>query len=260
MIQTSPTITETPRFDTRTVEVVTAGEVSAAPSKLTWWGAITAGAFIAVAAQIVFTVLGMAIGLSVIGIADNPPESALSIGAGVWWLVTGFASLFLGGLTAGRLCSSADSFIGGMHGLLSWCAVTVLSAVLLAITGSAALGGSLAIVGDRITASDNQPLNVNTSSSFPPGQASDSQNAGNRDATGGSSDSGANTDASNTPLKNLPQDKDAAQHAAVGAWWTLAAMVFGAALAYFGGSAGVRSVTSNRPVPVASATRTSENV
>src|SRR5690606_7383185 len=60
------------------------------------WGAILAGTVTAIASQIVLTVLGLAIGLTVVDPSAN--QQGFGLGAGIWWLITGLVSLFLGGL------------------------------------------------------------------------------------------------------------------------------------------------------------------
>jgi signal transduction histidine kinase len=61
------------------------------------WSSVIAGAVAAIAAQVLFATLGLAIGLSVPGTAEG-----IGIFAGIWWLVTGLISLFIGGWVAGR--------------------------------------------------------------------------------------------------------------------------------------------------------------
>jgi hypothetical protein len=213
------------RFETRYEDTSTIEHI-VAPARLTRWGAIAAGALTAMSAQVIFAVLGTAIGLTVIGAADDTPEQGLSIGAGIWWLVTGLVSLFVGGWVAGRLCGYVDSFMTSTHGFLSWCTVTVLSALMLAMASGSALGGSLGMVGAAMganTRTSERPVNVDRSS-------------------GSSIDQDSRTVPSNAEVPQLTERerKGAAKNAAVASWWTLGALVLGATVATLGGRAGVR--------------------
>jgi hypothetical protein len=69
------------------------------------WGAIFAGAIIALATQLVLTLIGTAVGLATLNPAtgENPSGTTLGIGAGVWLVISSLVSLFLGGYVAGRL-------------------------------------------------------------------------------------------------------------------------------------------------------------
>lgn len=64
------------------------------------------GAVTAIGIQAIFTVLGIAVGTSLIDAdasADGSTVRGVSIAAGVWWLVSGTVALMLGGLVVGRL-------------------------------------------------------------------------------------------------------------------------------------------------------------
>ena len=69
------------------------------------WGAIFAGAIIALATQLVLTLIGTAVGLATLNpeTGQNPSGTTLGIGAGVWLVISSLVSLFLGGYIAGRL-------------------------------------------------------------------------------------------------------------------------------------------------------------
>src|SRR5262249_40078473 len=81
-------------------------------------GPIGAGVVVAIAVQAILAVLGMAIGLSVAhtqtaGAATS--TEGLGVGAGIWWVLTGMISLFLGGWTAGWMAAPLNPSIGGLH-------------------------------------------------------------------------------------------------------------------------------------------------
>ena len=63
------------------------------------WGSIFAGAIIALATQLVLTLVGMAIGLATVSPASGgtPSGTALGLGATIWLLISSLISLFFGG-------------------------------------------------------------------------------------------------------------------------------------------------------------------
>ncbi len=94
------------------------------------WGAIIAGGMTAVSVLLVFSLLGVGIGLSSMGpvAADNPSGSAIGMGAALWWTASSIVALFLGGFVAGRMAGNLNGFL---HGLVTWSAVTLMTAMLV---------------------------------------------------------------------------------------------------------------------------------
>lgn len=108
------------------------------------WGAIFAGAVVAVANQIAWAVLGTAIGSATVNPATEAAAAeGVGIFAGIWWLVTGLISLFLGGLVAGRLAGVPRRVDGMLNGLSVW-ALTTIAGVWLA---SSVVGGMFNMLG-----------------------------------------------------------------------------------------------------------------
>ena len=103
------------------------------------WGAIFAGTVVAFVAQILFTLLGLAIGLTIAEpMTGQAPWEGVGIGAGIWWVVTALISLFLGGWTAGRLSGMPLRQDAMLHGVVVWGLVTFVS-VFFAISGVGAV-------------------------------------------------------------------------------------------------------------------------
>ena len=87
----------------------------------TSWGAIFAGAVVALVLQLLLTLLGIAVGSQAVEpTQEAAPLSGLGLGAGIWWVVSGIISLFAGGWVAGRLASFPRPLVGGLHGLVVW--------------------------------------------------------------------------------------------------------------------------------------------
>jgi hypothetical protein len=106
------------------------------------WGAIIAGALVAISIQLLLTVLGMAIGLNV---AQDGAGQGLAIGAGVWWIVTGSIALFFGGWVAGHACRSVERRDAMLQGFVQWTLVTAVSALLVTSAIGSVFGGALSL-------------------------------------------------------------------------------------------------------------------
>jgi len=103
------------------------------------WGAIFAGAVIALVAQIILNMVGLGIGLSTVDPAGSgtPTAGSLSSGAGIWFVISGILASAAGGWLAGRLSGKPALTTGGLHGLVSWAVSTLVVVYLL----SSAVGG-----------------------------------------------------------------------------------------------------------------------
>jgi hypothetical protein len=110
------------------------------------WGAVFAGLVIATALQVVLTVLGAAIGLTALDGEDS--GRAFGVGAGIWALLVPLVTLFVGGMTAGRLANVRDRADGFMHGALVWGLSLLLATYLLGTGASRVLGGTLNLAGN----------------------------------------------------------------------------------------------------------------
>src|SRR4029450_10373926 len=117
------------------------------------WGAIFAGAIVALATQLVLTLIGTAVGLATLNPAtgQTPSGPRLGIGVGVWLVISSLVSLFLGGYIAGRL---AGTFNGWLHGLATWAAVTMLTILLLTTAAGGLIGTASGLASFAVDQSD----------------------------------------------------------------------------------------------------------
>jgi len=117
------------------------------------WGAIFAGAVIALAIGLMLNVLGAAVGATLVDATarQTPNASSFGIGAGIWLLVSNLIGLAVGGYAAARLSGTADGTDGTLHGFAVWAATFLVSAVLLgnlvAGVGATAANGLSGVVG-----------------------------------------------------------------------------------------------------------------
>jgi hypothetical protein len=111
------------------------------------WGAIFAGAVVAIVLQVALGLLGTGVGFAV-----AEPGEALAIGAGIWWLVSGLLALFVGGFVAGHLAGVARNADGFIHGAVMWAVATLFSLWMLTTAVGAVAGGAAGILGQGAAA------------------------------------------------------------------------------------------------------------
>lgn len=191
------------------------------------WGAVFTGVIISLIVYLVMSVLGTAIGASLLSPLSQPnPARAFSFGSGVWMIVTTVVSVFAGAYFAGR-CAPV---LGWLHGLLAWAVMILFIVFALA----SIVGGAVGVAG-------------NLASAGATAGAAAQMNGGNR-ATDPRSQQAQNAVASITSAASSPQaDADARQAADTAArtvarasWFSVAALVVGAVIALGAGGLGFR--------------------
>ncbi|WP_407519925.1 PhnA-like protein [Methylobacterium oryzisoli] len=112
------------------------------------WGAIFAGAVLALVVQLVLNIVGVGVGLASLGTdgSASPAATTLSLGAGLWWVVSGILASLAGGALAGRLSGKPDGSTAGFHGLVSWAVTTLVVIYLLTSTVGGIVGGAFSTV------------------------------------------------------------------------------------------------------------------
>jgi hypothetical protein len=116
------------------------------------WGAILAGAVLALVIQLALSLLGLGIGLGTIDpLTEQNPMSGIGIGAGIWWVVSMLVSLYLGATVASRLAGMPRPTDGMLHGLLTWSVVTLLTFYLLTTAVGRIIGGVTGVAGRALS-------------------------------------------------------------------------------------------------------------
>ena len=105
------------------------------------WGAILAGAVLALALYFLLTLLGAAIGLSV---SDDASAGSLGTGAAIWAVLVTALCLFVGGYAASHFTVGEDKVEAAVYGALVW---AVVFAMLLWLMASGVRAGFGAMVG-----------------------------------------------------------------------------------------------------------------
>ena len=116
------------------------------------WGAVLAGALLALVIQLALSLLGLGIGLGTIDpLQEQNPMSGLGTGAIIWWAVSTLASLYLGATVAARLAGVPRRTDSLLHGLLTWSVVTLLTFYLLTTAVGRIIGGVTGVAGRALS-------------------------------------------------------------------------------------------------------------
>ncbi|WP_250478326.1 MULTISPECIES: hypothetical protein [unclassified Caballeronia] len=192
------------------------------------WGAVIAGVILSLIAYLVLTVLGTAIGASVLSPLTQPdPTRGFAFGSGAYMIAMTVIAVFIGSYFAGR-CAPV---LGWLHGLLAWAVMIIVMAYgATSLVGSAVnTAGNIASTGATVTAAAN------------PSAASGTMMGSLKAQVQGAV-------ASATAMASSPQaeadTRQAADTAARGvaraSWFSFAALVVGAIIALVSGGAGFR--------------------
>jgi hypothetical protein len=122
----------------------------------TSWGAILAGAFVAVSLSLILLTLGAGLGFASISPWSDRglSASAFTVASTIWLIVTQWLSAAGGGYIAGRLRqrwlathTHEVFFRDTAHGLVTWSVATLVVAAILASSTTALLGGGARAMG-----------------------------------------------------------------------------------------------------------------
>lgn len=113
------------------------------PRRKLSWASIWAGALIGIVLLILLNLLGLGIGFGSLDIQEEQnPAKGLGMGAGIWYLLSSLIALFVAGWVAGRLAQTRKLFDGALHGVLTWCVITLASLYFLTTTIGSIIGGA----------------------------------------------------------------------------------------------------------------------
>lgn len=106
------------------------------------WGAIIAGAVIAVAVMTFFTLFGIGIGAAIIDPQfDQNPGQGMSVSAGIYLIITQLLALGAGGFVAARMAGIPRTVSSLLHGASVW-AVTTVFLAWASVVGAGAMFGA----------------------------------------------------------------------------------------------------------------------
>lgn len=110
------------------------------------WGAIFAGAVIAVALTALLSLLGAGIGLGSLDLAEGDGVSGAPKATLVWWAVTSILATGIGAFVAARLAGIPRGMTGALHGLAVWSVTTLLTLWLATSAAGMVLGAASSVV------------------------------------------------------------------------------------------------------------------
>ena len=117
------------------------------------WGAIFAGAVVAVVTGFVLNLLGLGVGLQAFDPATDPDTlGGFGIGQGIWAIISSLASLFAGGWVAGRLAGMPRDLDGALHGIVVWGLTTLLTLYFLSSGVGRVVSGVTGLIGSGLSA------------------------------------------------------------------------------------------------------------
>ena len=118
------------------------------------WGAVLAGAVVALSVQLLLSLLGLGIGLATVDPAagDTPDASSFGIATGIFYAIVTLLSLFAGGWVAGRLAGMPVRTDGLLHGLVTWSVAMLVLLYVVTTSVGAVLSGTLGMVGNALQA------------------------------------------------------------------------------------------------------------
>jgi hypothetical protein len=193
------------------------------------WGSIIAGVILSMIIYLVMSVLGAAIGASLVSPLSRPdPLHGFGFGSGVWVIVTTVLAVFVGSYYAGR-CAPV---LGWLHGLLSWAVMTLLVVYGMTsiISGAVSTVGSVAATSAQVGATTANgavaanPLVDTAKQQLQAAAASAASMASSPEAEQSGREAAAT----------------AARGVARASWFSFAALVVGAIIAIVSGGAGFR--------------------
>ena len=116
------------------------------------WGAVLAGVATSLIAQCVLNMIGIGFGASTLNpvTGDNPTAGTFSIGAGVWWAMSGVVAAFIGGYVASRLSGRPKESTGSWHGLTTWAVTNLVIFYLLSTVVGGLVGGAFSTVSGAL--------------------------------------------------------------------------------------------------------------
>lgn len=191
------------------------------------WGAVIAGVILSLIVYLFMSVLGTAIGASLLSpMSQQNPAHGFGFGSGVWVIVTTVLAVFIGSYFAGR-CAPV---LGWLHGLLAWAVMTLM-----------VVYGMASFVGGAVSAAGSVASTTATAGAAASNQANSSMLDSAKQQIQGAVASAAALASAPEGEQDARQAADtAARGIARATWYSFAALVVGAIIAIVSGAAGFR--------------------
>jgi len=197
------------------------------------WGPIFAGVILSMIVYLVMSVLGTAIGASLLAPMSKPdPLQGFGFGSGVWVIITTVLAVFVGSYYAGR-CAPV---LGWLHGLLAWAVMTlfILYGMTSLITGAVSTAGSVAATGAQVGAQ------VGATAANQAGGANSIVDTAKQQMQSAMASAASMASSPDAGQRARETADTAARGVARASWFSFAALIVGAIIAIVSGSAGFR--------------------
>lgn len=192
------------------------------------WGAVIAGVILSLITYLILTVLGTAIGASVLSPLTQPdPSRGFAFGSGAYLIVMTVIAVFVGSYFAGR-CAPV---LGWLHGLLAWAVMIIAMGYgATSLVGSAvSTAGSIASTGATVTAAASPSAASGTMVGSLKAQVQGALASASAEASGPQAEADARQ-AADTAARGIAR----------ASWFSFAALIVGAIIAVVSGGAGFR--------------------
>ena len=209
------------------------------------WPAVFAGLVIGLAIQVTFSFLGLGLGASSVDpLEGDTPGKGIAIGAGIYLLITGLVSTYIGARIASYLSGSVRPADGALHGLLSWGAATLVMAVLVTSAVGGLIGGAMGVVGQAAGGATQGAAQVAANQASTSGRVNIDVDAMKREAQQANGGTGAQTAQQQGQGMSEQKAREAGDKAASAtagaALWSFMLLALGAVVAAYGGASGRR--------------------
>lgn len=201
------------------------------------WSAIMMGAVTAIGLQLIFTALGIALGVTLTDAADATAQDAdaVSTTAFIWWLVTGTISLFVGGAVVGRWLGVVHQVTVCITAATMWSVVAIFG-FLVVWSGA---GMTLSAAGPFAIASQEYA----EIGRFEDGRVDANRIGANRVIGSGEAAIAGETQSDAMARAYAERAQDALQTAS---WWSVIGLILGVIAAWSGAEMGARVLKRNQ--------------
>jgi hypothetical protein len=115
------------------------------------WGAVFAGAIVAIVIQLTLNLLAVSVGATSINPAHDPADpQSLAIGGAIYVGISTLMALFIGGWVASRFAGNPNEFDGILHGVMTWGITTLITLFLLMTALGRLISGVSNLIGQGL--------------------------------------------------------------------------------------------------------------
>jgi hypothetical protein len=115
------------------------------------WGAVLAGAIIAIVIQLTLNMLAVSVGATSLNPDHDPADpKSVAVGGAIYVGISTLMALFIGGWVASRFAGTPNDFDGILHGVMTWGLVTIITLFLMMTTLGRIISGTANLIGQGL--------------------------------------------------------------------------------------------------------------